>query len=43
MNVEPRQCTHKDVKDISTTIRTMDIEILNVDPNPCGHQTGKQR
>ena len=28
---------------IATTIRSMDIELLNVDPNPYGHQTNKQR
>ena len=43
MNEEPRPCTHKDLKDISITVRSMDMELLNVDLNPCGHQIGKQR
>ena len=41
--VELGPCINKDLKDIATTIRSMDIEFLSVDPNPCGHQTTKQR
>ena len=43
MNAEPRPWIHKDLKDTAKTVRTMDIKLLNGDPNPCGHQTGKQR
>ena len=43
MNVELRPSTHKDLKDIVTTIKSTNIEILSADPNPCGHQTGKKR
>ena len=43
MNVEPRPWTHKDLKVIAKTIKSMDIELLNVDPNPYGHQTNQQR
>ena len=43
MNVEPRPCTLKDLKDTAITIRSMDIDILNADPNPSGHQTSRQR
>ena len=41
-NAKPRPCTHKDLKEIDTTIISMDIELLSVDTNPCGHQIGKQ-
>ena len=43
MNAELRPCTHKYLKDIVTTIRSMDIELLSVDPNPSGHKTSKKR
>ena len=43
MNAELGPYIHKDMKDIAITIRSMDIELLNADPNPCGHQTGKKR
>ena len=43
MNAELRPCTLKVIKDIVITVRSMDIEILNADPNPCGHQTRKKR
>ena len=33
MNAKPKPCTHKDLKDIATTVRSMDIELLNADPN----------
>ena len=29
------------MKDIATIVRNMDIEPLNVDPNPRGHQTSQ--
>ena len=28
----------QDLKVTTTTIKSMDIEPLNVDPNPCGHK-----
>ena len=34
---------HQDLKVTTTTIRNMDIEHLNIDPNPCGHQTSQQK
>ena len=43
INAELGPCRHKNLKDIAITIRSMDIEILNVDPNPCDYQTGKKR
>ena len=43
MNAEPKPCTHKNLKDIVTTVRSMGIELLSAYPNPCGHQTRKQR
>ena len=43
MNVEQGPCMHKDLKDTATTIRSMDIKILNADPNPCGRQTSWKR
>ena len=39
-NLEP--CRHQDLKVTATTIRSIDIELLNVDPNPCGHQISQQ-
>ena len=29
---------HQNLRDTTTIVRNMDIEPLNVDPNPCGHQ-----
>ena len=43
MNEELRLCTLKYFKAIVITIRSMDIEILSANPNPCGHQKNKQR
>ena len=43
MNVELGPCMYQDLKDIATIVRNMDIEILNVDPNTCGHPTSQQR
>ena len=43
MNAELGPCIHKDLKDIATTVRSMDIELLNVDPNPYGHQKNQKR
>lgn len=42
MNVELRPCTLEDLKDIVITIRSMDIELLSVDPTQYGHQTRKK-
>ena len=42
MNAEPRPCIHTDLKDIDTTIRSMDTKLLNADPNPYGHQISQQ-
>ena len=39
MNAELGQCIHKKLKDIVTIFKSMDIELLNVDPSLCGHQT----
>ena len=39
MNAESGPCLQQDLKDIATIVRNMDIEPLNVDPNPYGHQT----
>ena len=33
---------HKDLKDIATIVRSMDIELLSADPSLCGHQTSQQ-
>ena len=43
MNVELGPFKKKDLNDIATTVRSMDIDLLNTDPNPCGHQTSQQR
>ena len=43
MIVEPKLCMHQDLKVTTTIIRNMDIEPLNVDPNPCGQQIGQQK
>ena len=37
MNTKPKPCMHQDLKVIATIVRNMDIETLNVDPNPCSH------
>ena len=37
MNAELGPCIHKDLKDIAITIRSMDIDILNANLNPCGN------
>ena len=42
MNAKPRPCTLKYLKDIVMSIRSMDIELLSVDPNPSGHRTRRQ-
>ena len=39
MNAREEPCMHQDLKDTSTTVRSIDIEPLSADPNPCGHQT----
>ena len=38
MNAKPKLCMHQDLKVTTTIVRNMDIEPLNEDPNPCGHQ-----
>ena len=43
MNAKPKPCIHQDLKVIATTVRNMDIMLLSVDPNPCGHQTSQQK
>ena len=43
MNVEPEAYMHHDLKVTATIVRNMDIEALNADPNPYGHQTSQQR
>ena len=43
MNVGLEPSGHQDLKDTATTIRSMDIEPLNVDPSPHGHQESQQR
>ena len=40
---EPKPYTHQDLKVTATIVRNMDIEPLNVDPNPCGYQTSQQK
>ena len=39
MNVGLEPLEHQDLNDIVTTVRSMDIEPLNVDPSLGGHQT----
>ena len=39
MNVGLEPLGHLYLKVTSTTIKSMDIESLNEDPSPCGHQT----
>ena len=34
---------HQDLRVIAIIVRNMDIEPLNANPNPCGHQTSQQR
>ena len=41
--IEPKPCMHQDLKVTATIFRNMDIEPLNVDPNPCGHQINQQK
>ena len=43
MNAKPEPCMHQDLKVTTTTIKSMDINLLNVDPNPCCHQTSQQK
>ena len=43
MNARPRLEAHKDLKDIATIVRSMDIKHMNVDLMPSGHQTRKPR
>ena len=42
MNKELEACMHQDLKIYATIVRNMDIEPLNADPNPCGHQIIQQ-
>ena len=39
INSEQEPYMHQDLKVTNTTIRSMDIEPLNVNPSLCGHQT----
>ena len=39
MNVGLESQRYQNLKDTDTTIRSMDIEHLNAEPNPHGHQT----
>ena len=39
MNVRPELQKYLNLKEIATTIRSMDIEHLNADPSLHGHQT----
>ena len=43
MNVEKWPWMHQDFKNIAKIVRNMDIESLNIDPSPCGHQTSQKR
>ena len=43
MNVGLEPSRHQDLKVTTTTIGSMDIEHLNVDPSLCGHQTNQKR
>ena len=43
MNVEKGPCMCQDLKVTTTIVRNMDIDPLNADPNPCGHQTSQQK
>ena len=42
MNEKPRSCILKYLKDTTIIVRSMDIELLNANPNPYGHQTNKK-
>ena len=39
MNARPESQRHQNLKDIATTVKSMDIDHLNVDPSLHGHQT----
>ena len=39
MNAGPKLQNYPNLKDIATTVRSMEIEHLNVDPSLHGHQT----
>ena len=39
MNVGPKSQRQQNLKDTTTTVKSMDIENLNVDPSLHGHQT----
>ena len=43
MNTKLEPCMYQDLKVTTTTIKNMDIDLLNIDPNPCGRQTSQQR
>ena len=43
MNVELKLWMHQDLKVTTIIVRNMDIEPLNVDPNPRGHQISQQK
>ena len=43
MNAKQGPCIHQDLKVTDTIVRNMDVEPLNVDPSPCGHQTSQKR
>ena len=43
MNVGLEPLGNQDLKVTTTTVRSMDIKPLNVDPSPCGHQTNQKR
>lgn len=43
MNVEPRPWENKDLKDTAITIKSMDIEHMNENLSPNGHQISRKR
>ena len=43
VNARPRQQAHKDMKVTTTTVRSMYIELMSVDPSLTGHQKSKLR
>ena len=43
MNAEQRSQAHKDLKDDTIIVRSMDIEHMSADPSLNGHQTSSQR
>ena len=43
MNAELESCMHQNLKDIATTIKSMDIEKMNIDPRLTRHLTSKTR